>query len=882
MEKKLFPSDCIKLDGRMDEPVWNEVEEYTGFKEVKIDGQLLTEEQTFFKIIPCEDCIYVGVYCAMNDMKAAMERKCDAWAAEGVELFFSATGNPYDFYQFYVSPKNIKITKYYEEGGNITPDPYEPEWNYATHIGEDYWTAEVELPLTAFYMTAQERWSTEWLVNVARRHRDARNGIYLSSWSYLEDGFLFPTKFNSLDGFPIRSPKNELHISQVTAEIIQEKEDGYYGLLHVQVKVAYGGEYEFNSDYADTATVMLNKGLNTFTVPCHFENLTRYKVMVSLTRAEDNVEFKRYYPVTVSYEPIVLSFTKPEYRANFYPGQDCTSIEGKVKAALPVTLKLEGPGIETQVITPNEDGSFVFATPNFEKGDAFLTATTAENEVVIKIRNLPPSDHMMTWISEGKLIVNGKPVLRRNLYGDHWFGGEAFQRRYDADDLHQTLDICQQDGTLEAARVIPGSESMGGEATLDARPSDQMMEHVRKVVEANRNRDFAYYYICDEPECRYVSPIYLKYIYDYITDVDPYHAVMMASRAADVYVDAADWFETHPYINPSTDKNGNRVYIRPINSVGKFVDDIANLNRSDKCIGFLPTCFGALRERKNPYPTFEEYICHTWAAMVHGVKTLWPYAYHDINDRASIYEGARYVFSSLEALEDLILHAKRTVLLRNEIFEAALYELGDEKMFVLVNTTNESQKVTLDGISGTWYNFRRGNQITGNTFELKPLEVVIGTSKVRDAGLPTFEEALALVEKLENKRKSSPSLLFERRWDMEIIPSAGVYAFGWVDKLFDGVEDNLGITLTNGEGSFLELKFTDVHPTFNKVVVRGRYVADMEIKVRNNGELSVPEIADMRTEEFATTFLLKDAICPEALRLEFKSKFVELYEIEVY
>jgi len=44
----------------------------------------------------------------------------------------------------------------------------------------------------------------------------------------------------------------------------------------------------------------------------------------------------------------------------------------------------------------------------------------------------------------------------------------------------------------------------------------------------------------------------------------------------------------------------------------------------------------------------------------------------------------------------------------------------------------------------------------------------------------------------------------------------------------------------------------------------------------------VPEIAEVQTEEFATTFILKEKIAPEALRLEFKNRRVELYEIEVF
>ena len=53
MEKALDPKDCITLDGRMDEPVWEQVKEYSDFKYSKISSGQLAQVQTLFKIIPC-------------------------------------------------------------------------------------------------------------------------------------------------------------------------------------------------------------------------------------------------------------------------------------------------------------------------------------------------------------------------------------------------------------------------------------------------------------------------------------------------------------------------------------------------------------------------------------------------------------------------------------------------------------------------------------------------------------------------------------------------------------------------------------------------------------------------------------------------------------
>jgi hypothetical protein len=253
-----------------------------------------------------------------------------------------------------------------------------------------------------------------------------------------------------------------------------------------------------------------------------------------------------------------------------------------------------------------------------------------------------------------------------------------------------------------------------------------------------------------------------------------------------------------------------------------------------------------------------------------------------LGDRASLYEGTRYIFSSFEALDQFILFAKPVNLIKNQQVHGVVYTLGEEKLLVVVNMTRESQKVTLDGISGTWHAFRRNKTISGNIFELKPLEVLIGTTRVKDAGLPTYEETAALIDQLEYERTHRGSLLFDRHSDIEVMTSSGRSNLKY--KLFDGVTDVFAWEAT-GKGNkeeFYELDLTKVQPTFRKVVVYGCNMDTMELKVRNGDELSVPAIAGVRKEEFSTTFLLEKAICPDGMRLEFPKGNVELYEVEVF
>ncbi len=123
-------------------------------------------------------------------------------------------------------------------------------------------------------------------------------------------------------------------------------------------------------------------------------------------------------------------------------------------------------------------------------------------------------------------------------------------------------------------------------------------------------------------------------------------------------------------------------------------------------------------------------------------------------------------------------------------------------------------------------------------------------------------------------------MLFDRYQDIPITSSMNNR---WNYKLFDGIHDNLAWEhLYQSNVRFMELDLTKVKPTFNKVVISGYNIANMDLLIRNGGELTPAPIAERLTEEFTTTFLLAEPICPEALRLEFNNEVTELYEIEVF
>ena len=264
--------------------------------------------------------------------------------------------------------------------------------------------------------------------------------------------------------------------------------------------------------------------------------------------------------------------------------------------------------------------------------------------------------------------------------------------------------------------------------------------------------------------------------------------------------------------------------------------------------------------------------------MMRGGKSLWPYANHDLNDRPRLYEGTRYLYGSLEALEEVILMADIKPLLCTDDIDAYIYEYGDDSIFVAVNMSDKPQKFVLEGVDGRWHHFGHKEMLSGNTFELKPYGVLIGTRQIKDAGMPTYAETAALIDRLENERKASKSLLFEREREVKVTSSEGQWS-GF--KLFDGVRDNLA-QIMKGKDLYVELDLSKVKPTFTTVGIYGWHLEGMQVKLLVNGEWVIAETANADSEEFSTVLELKEAVSPDALRLEFPVERIELYEIEIY
>ena len=873
-------SDGINVDGRLDEPCWAAADWNGDFVQIaknKDKGDV--KGQTSFAIVADERNVYFGIRCKEPQLAKVRELPVDAfWCSDGVELFVAPSGKSFSFYQFAI-PLNADTgtaALYKSEGGNIMPDPFGPPWKVERQFGEDEWTLEIAVPLSSLYMTRNEEWSDTWLVNLARTRR--ADGYEWSTWSHLQRGFNEPDNFRSVKGFPKRAVADDVALTDVTSEIAGRRAGGLEGRLKMKAYVLEAGDYTLSCSSGTTAKVSLKKGLNDVAVPCTYPANGRYFTELTLTRNSTGAKYTRTFPVLVDFEEIRVKLTTPQYRNNFYPGQDSSKIVGTVKTSCEgaVRLALEGPGVPRMEKTLDSAGAFAFDTPGFEFGTAMLTVDIGGVTKRVPIRKLDKTGRRMTWIEDGCLVVDGRRTFRRDLYAWHYRSSTAFNERVDADDARLGLTHLKLGGALEANRVIKGLETI--EAKKDVVPCKEYFEKVDQMIEKKKTEDFDYWYISDEPECRGISPIYLRHIYEYVKDRDPYHVILTSSRAGLAYIDCADWFETHPYIGPYDDGRGNRRYSKRVGEVGDFVDAFEPEKHLDKCVGVIPQLFSyRFQSLVNDYPTLDEYLSSTWAALLRGAKSLNPFYYTDMGDRAALYDGNRFVNSSVIALEDLLLGGKRTTLLKTPEGECARWDKpGGDAMFVLANFTNERKTFEVKGLDGSFRPFRSKRKFdSASTFVLDPLEVVIGTTKERDSGLSTYEELKVSVEKQEYERTHRDNQLLEK---YRTLP-------GITYKLIDGVRDMYAFGKRWCESADFDLAFTDRTIRFSKVRVWGTNIKEVKLSMRKRGEWMPVEAGCVQPERYLFEADAGKVIETAKLRVTVvaadKGKMLEVYELEV-
>jgi hypothetical protein len=882
-EYKVGLAENLVVDGQFDEPCWQAASMAPGeFSLLKSAGKPDPTLKTSFKALADAENLYFAVTCNdPGEVRANLKGPhSNPWTNDVVEIFLVPTGVGDEHYQFVVSAGGASWQQFFAERGNITPDPYAPAWEYSTRLVPGGWQLEVKIPLAALYMTPASAWKSTWLANVARYSPGHREN---STWSALNYSNHETDRFNKFTGMPAKPGASDLRIDSATFKTSSRSAEGFTGTLKTVIilETAPAGKYLLET-CGQTFTLDLKGGSNTISSKVQLPQAGRNQVKFSLRPAAGGKPVhERSFPVLVDASPLKLVFTSPQYAGNFYPGEADNRLRGFVEVNIPaeeITLEVAG----TPHLLKVAEG----------KAEFDIGISQVPGDIPVKIGELATTvrriSNAKAWIRNGRIIVNGKPEFLLGWYGGpSWICSKAFNEKYPNQAAKHPFNLDGWIG-LEIARLLGGGIE-AEEMVFDRMPSQKVFDALLAVIEKNRDNPRIIYYLSDEPECRGLSPVYLRHAYEFCKKHDPTRLVMIISRAPVQYIDCADIINPHPYTSPTVNEKGERILYTSISRLRDMCADVERLQRPDKALMLTPQTFCySFNNFYAAYPTFDETNASIWASVCCGGQGITPYIWYDHAARPELSLGCDFIYFSLDRLAPLITaeHSERLGTQDIRVFKA-----DGKTLYLLVNVQTTPQKFEFPVAEKLLYRFRDSGEVRPENgrlaLELAPYEVALLTSEKMDDGLESITALRARIAQAEEARRQRGNLLFGRGREIELSsPPARPYdlqnAMEQQDKMFDGVLDVSAWMPRNikADSLWYEMAFTTFVPKFSKARIHGWNLQGLTFKIWKFGKWIVPE-AERSEDKYLLELDFGKPLTTVKVRLEFVPKEAELYEFEL-
>ena len=839
-----------------------------------------------------------------------------------IEIFFDPAGKRVNYYHFSVSAGNIQAAEYIIEGGNTSGGYFDPFWESAVFKGPDFWSAEIRIPYRALYRTPAAEFSPDWVLNIGRERCPVSE---ISTWAQVDNGFHAIKLYGNMKGMPLKKTSEDVAVSIPEWSNIGAAAGGYTGDLQVQIQVdkAAAGKYrlELSSDKLEpyNSTLDLKPELNKIVIPgLKLKALGGINMAFKLTRDADGRDgFGTYLKTNVAWTPMTVAFKQPFYGRSFFPDQQSDKISGSVAINLPesagvkriLRISASGAGVEKNSELDADKSPVAFEIDSSGMtagGTVSLTFALLESgreiaKDTVNIRKLAETGHTMARIDEfQRLLVDGKPLF---LIGWHGGGGvyymvaPPFLDKYPTQQAKCAAVMPGEWVGLEPERLCP---ALKAEMHKDVKPSLQVFEALKKKIDANREKDFWLYYLCDEPECRGISPVYLKHLYDYIKEQDPYHPVMIVSRDPVESIKACDIINPHPYLAPRFTPD----FKRPVYSVTKeqamWKLTGPLVKNQPKAFMMCPQTFTySSMDRYAANPLFEELNPMFWSGVAHGATGITPFIYYAYPATPSMELGTEFLFESLSALSDLIIAPTAPLALNvnssSGNVDVMAKQNGGNLLLIVVNPENSPVTVSISGgelaAFKELYNFREVGmtKVYGGKLELKlsPMEVKIFTAQKMDDKLISLEQLKKNIAEKEQALAKPGNILFKRGRDIEFAFSKSSDTASTIqDTITDGVTDLYSWREAPGYKGipFIEMQFPSFVPKFSRIAVHGQNLDGTVVKIWKSGEWKTLSPVDVKTGKYLLDYTFDKPYSTVKVRLEMPKTGGKgaIYEVEMY
>lgn len=216
IEKRVYHTTSIgsmeppRIEGLIDEPVWDLVEWTSDFIENEPNNGQNPSNQTKFKILYDDKYIYIAFRCFDSEPDKIERRlsRRDGFEGDWVEINFDSYFDKRTGFSFTVTAAGVKGDEFISNNGNNWDTSWNPIWEAKTQIDEEGWTAEMRIPLSQlrFGNAGEQVWG------IQSTRRDFRNAER-STWQHIKanpPGWV--SEFGELRGLKGLKPQRQLEI----------------------------------------------------------------------------------------------------------------------------------------------------------------------------------------------------------------------------------------------------------------------------------------------------------------------------------------------------------------------------------------------------------------------------------------------------------------------------------------------------------------------------------------------------------------------------------------------------------------------------------------------------------------------------------------------
>jgi hypothetical protein len=173
-------SGAIRLDGRLEEPVWLTAPAATGFiQREPVEGQA-APEGTSVRFLITGDALVIGARMSSAHpelIRRLVTRRDRSVPSEQLIISLDTRRDRLTAYSFGVTPGAVRTDYFHPSDNEGSQDySYDPVWQAATAIDGDGWTAELRIPLAQLRYDAGRDQS--WGLNIARIVPDRNEESY--------------------------------------------------------------------------------------------------------------------------------------------------------------------------------------------------------------------------------------------------------------------------------------------------------------------------------------------------------------------------------------------------------------------------------------------------------------------------------------------------------------------------------------------------------------------------------------------------------------------------------------------------------------------------------------------------------------------------------